>query len=181
MSEPFLGQIMPIGFNFPVRGWALCDGATLPISQNSALFSLLGTTFGGDGRTTFSLPDLRSRSMVHVGTGPGLDTVDWGETGGDHETTLTTANMPAHNHTGTMRGNSGAGNASSPENNVPAVAQDANRNPLNTYATGAGNVDMSASTVTINNTGSGVAFNIRNPYLGIYHQIALQGVFPSRS
>ncbi|MCB0630228.1 MAG: phage tail protein, partial [Lewinella sp.] len=96
--EPFLGQIQPFGFNFPPRGWAFCDGQLLAISSNTALFSLLGTMYGGDGRTTFALPDLRGRSIVHIGTGPGLSHITQGEKGGRENVTLTTANMPSHNH-----------------------------------------------------------------------------------
>ena len=82
MSEPFLGQIMPVGFNFAPRGWTLCDGQLLPIASNTALFSLLGCTFGGDCRTTFAIPDLRGRVIKHVGTGAGLSPVSWGQRGG---------------------------------------------------------------------------------------------------
>ena len=107
--EPFLGQIQPFGFNFAPRGWAQCDGQILPISQNTALFSLLGTTFGGDGRTTFALPDLRSRSIVHIGTGAGLDNIKWGERGGATTHTLTLAQMPSHNHNVSVNVNTGGG------------------------------------------------------------------------
>lgn len=97
--EPFLGQISTVGFNFAPRSWALCDGQLLPISQNTALFSLLGTTYGGDGRTSFGLPDLRGRSAVHVGNGPGLTPMTWGRKSGQENVTLGVRNMPAHNHT----------------------------------------------------------------------------------
>ena len=98
MAEPFIGQIQIFGFNFPPRGWSFCDGQLLPIAQNTALFSLLGTTFGGDGRTTFGLPDLRGRVAIHPGTGPGLPPVTWGQRGGAASTVLTTNQMPNHNH-----------------------------------------------------------------------------------
>jgi len=97
-SEPFLGEICWIGFNFAPRGWALCDGQLLSISQNDALFSLLGTTYGGDGRTTFGLPDLRGRSPIHVGQGPGLSNYQWGQKGGVETVTLTINQMPSHTH-----------------------------------------------------------------------------------
>jgi len=96
--EPFLGQIQPFGFNFAPRGWAKCDGQLLPISTYSALFSLIGTTFGGDGRTTFGLPDLRGRSIVHIGNGPGLSSISWGQRGGVENIYITQANMPSHSH-----------------------------------------------------------------------------------
>ena len=177
MSEPFLGQLMPVGFNFAPRGWALCEGQLLAISQYSALFSLLGTTYGGDGRTTFGLPDLRSRSIVGVGTGPGLDTTSWGEKAGDYEQALTVSNLPSHTHT--VRGTTGSADASSPSGARHGVAEDANRNALSQYSTAAADVSMASDTLT--NTGGGNAFNIRNPYLGMYWCIALTGIFPSRS
>ncbi|MFY1113097.1 MAG: tail fiber protein, partial [Methanosarcinaceae archaeon] len=98
-SEPFIGEIRMFAGNFAPRGWAFCDGQLLPISQNTALFSILGTTYGGDGRTTFGLPDLRGRVPVHAGSGPGLSTVRLGDTGGAETVTLSQAQMPSHNHT----------------------------------------------------------------------------------
>ena len=106
--EPFLGQIQAFGFNFAPRGWSKCEGQLLPISQWTALFSLLGTTFGGDGRTTFGLPDLLSRSIVGMGQGPGMDNITWGERGGNYTYTLTTQQMPSHAHSVQVAGNSGA-------------------------------------------------------------------------
>ncbi len=165
--EPFIGQIMPVGFNFAPRGWALCDGAILAISQNTALFSLLGTTFGGDGRTTFALPDLRSRSIVHVGTGPGLDTVTWGERGGNYQHTLTVNQMPSHTHN--IGAQTATGEESNPSGKYIAAQTDAFAEDSNTT--------MAAPT----NAGGNQSFNIRNPYLGIYVCIALTGLFPSRN
>lgn len=169
--EPYLGQIQAFGFNFPPRGWALCDGQLLPIASYSAVFSLLGTTFGGDGRTTFGLPDLRGRSMVHVGNGPGLDSIRWGERGGNYQTILTTANMPSHNHNISVAVNSSTGeepNATSIlSNHSGAFQEESNGSVL-------GGVSQS-------NVGSNQAINTRNPYVGIYHSIALTGIFPSRS
>ena len=174
MSNPFLGQMMAVGFNFAPRGWAFCDGQLLSISQNQALFSLLGTTFGGDGRTTFGLPDLRSRSIVHVGNGPGLTSIRWGERGGAESHTMTTAQMASHNHG--IGANTGAGTASSPSNAYMATAEDSNRNGINIYSsTQAGNMKPTE------NAGGNQSFSIRNPFLGIYYCIALQGVFPSRN
>ncbi len=98
MSDPFIGQIQTFGFNFAPRGWARCDGQLLPISSNSALFSLLGTTYGGDGRTTFGLPDLRGRAALHQGQGPGLSNRNLGQRAGAENTTLTVNQMPSHNH-----------------------------------------------------------------------------------
>ena len=111
MSEPFIGQIQPVGFNFPPRNWAHCNGQLLAISQNAALFSLLGTTYGGDGRTTFALPDLRGRICIHPGQGPGLSNYSWGERGGAETVNLSVAQIPTHNHAVRLRAKSA--NASS--------------------------------------------------------------------
>jgi len=170
--EPFIGQIQAFGFNFAPRGWAFCDGQLLPIASYTALFSLLGTTFGGDGRTTFALPDLRGRTIVHPGHGPGLNTVTWGQKSGVEQVTLTTMNMPSHNHNSSVAVNVGAGEASSPTGYLAAH-------------TGAFAEDPSSGAnlagVSNLNVGGNQAFNIRNPYVGIYTSIALVGVFPSRN
>ncbi len=176
MADPFLGQIMPVGFNFAPRGWALCNGQLLAISQYSALFSLLGTTFGGDGRTTFGLPELRGRSIVHVGTGPGLPAITWGEKIGS--VTISTGNMPAHTHAYSVQATTTAANQSTPAGHVPALAEDANRNAINIYSNATPNTALGGATAT-GSTGSGSQF--RNPMLGIYYCIALQGVYPSRN
>lgn len=175
--EPFLGQIQPFGFNFPPRGWALCDGQILPINQNQALFSLLGTTFGGDGRTTFGLPELRGRSIVHVGSGPGLDTITWGERSGQYQIQLTTNNLPSHTHTGTLQAGSGLGNAASAGGNQLA----ANTGADTVFNSSGTPTAMASGNVNISNTGGSQSFNSRNPFLGIYVSIALVGLFPSRS
>jgi microcystin-dependent protein len=170
--NPFLGQIMAVGFGFAPRGWAFCDGQLLAINSNTALFSLLGTTFGGDGRTTFQLPDLRGRSIVHAGQGPGLDNIRQGQSGGAYTITLQTAHLPAHAHTGSMK------LGGSPEEAGAGHFIGANQ-AIYTEDPGSGAVNAGA--VTTNNTGGGQAFNSRNPYLGIYYCIALEGVYPSRS
>ena len=173
--EPFLGQIQAFGFNFPPRGWTFCNGQLLPISQNTALFSLLGTTFGGDGRTTFALPDLRGRSIVHVGSGPGLDHISWGQRGGDYETVLTVANLPAHSHTATLHAETAFADTANPENKMLAGAQ--------TYAAPvpAQNKAMASDSIVVNNTGSNIPLYTRNPFLGVYVSIALTGLYPSRN
>lgn len=170
-SEPFLGQIEYYAFNFPPRGWALCDGQILPITQNQALFSLLGTTFGGDGRTTFALPDMRGRVPLHAGTGAGLSTRRLGERSGRETVTLTTAELPSHSHT--LRGTTATGNRPLPAGN--ALADD---NPDETYGTDAPNTDMAAGSITV--TASGAHENMP-PFLVVNCSIALQGLFPSRS
>jgi len=186
MVDPFLGQINAVGFNFAPRGWALCDGQLLPISQNTALFSLLGTTFGGDGRTTFGLPDLRGRSMVHVGNGPGLSSFRWGQRGGAEQHVLTTGQMPNHGHlltNGTANVKVGAttGDAINEADNGGNGLVDGG---IDMYAESPtttnfiGGVEISGKT---NNEGGSQAFQLRNPYLAVYQCIAMTGVFPSRS
>lgn len=179
-SEPFLGQIDTFGFGFAPRNWAFCDGQLLSISSNTALFSLLGTTYGGDGRTTFGLPDLRGRSAVHPGTGPGLSPVSWGQRGGAQSHTLTVAQMPAHSHaaTATLHGTDTAGDTPTPGDNILA-----SKSRTNIYSTNPPDVDLNAAsvTVTVGNNGSGQAFDIRDPFVGIYHSISLAGIYPSRS
>ena len=187
--EPYIGQIQPFGFNFPPRGWAFCDGQLLAISSNTALFSLLGTTFGGDGRTTFGLPDLRGRSIVGAGHGPGLDSITWGERGGNYLETLNVQNMPNHNHTATATGTmntyfappTGFANSNQPAGRYLGAPA----SPTNIYTDQTPNGSMNAGAVsvdvTIGNNGGGQPFNIRNPFLGIYVSIALVGLFPPRN
>lgn len=180
MSEPFIGEIKLVGFNFPPRGWSTCDGQILPISQNTALFSLLGTTFGGDGRSSFALPDLRGRSALHVGTGAGLSPVTWGQRGGVEDVTLNTTQIPSHHHDSTdlKVGVSGEdSNSDDPDGNVLAVSGE------DSFHNGNADGTMNASSVTGNtdNTGGSQSHTNRPPYLGIYHVIALTGIFPSRN
>ena len=165
--EPFLGQIQAFGFNFPPRGWAFCDGQLLTIAQNSALFSLLGTTFGGDGRTTFGLPDLRGRSIVHVGNGPGLSTITWGQKAGVENHTLTVAQMPSHTHN--IGVNSASGEETNPSGKYLGAIQDG-------YSE-----DSNANLASPASAGGGQSYSIRNPYLGIYVSIAMVGIYPSRN
>ena len=173
---------MMVGFNFSPRGWAKCDGQLLPISSNSAVFSLLGTTFGGDGRTTFGLPDLRGRVAKHIGNGPGLANVTWGQKGGRETVTLTNTQLPSHTHTMIsdlkVKCNGGGGGEDNPEGNFPGVSPDDMYADAGTADMAAGSVD---GTITAQDTGNGQAFNIDNPYLGILHNIALVGIFPSRN
>lgn len=168
--EPFIGQIQAFGFNFAPRGWALCNGQILSIAQNTALFSLLGTTYGGNGTTTFALPDLRGRSPRHAGAGPGLQNVQMGQVAGTNTVTLTTNQLPAHTHQVQLSANE-EGTTDNPEGAVIAG------NGMNSFAA-SGNVNMAANSVTI--TGGNLPFSIDNPYLGINYCIALQGIFPSR-
>ena len=177
-SNPFIGEIDTFGFNFAPRGWSHCNGQLLQISQNTALFALLGTTFGGDGRTTFALPDLRGRVAVHVGTGPGLSQIRWGQRGGAETATLTINSMATHSHTATLKGTNRIGNTA-----VPAGHTLASKGRTNIYQTAAPDVSMKDGSVIIGSTGNSnpQSFSTRDPFLGIYHSIALVGAFPSRN
>ena len=172
--DPFIGQIMAVGFGFNPRGWANCDGQLISIASNNALFALLGTTFGGDGRTTFALPDLRGRSIVGQGSGPGLSTITWGERGGSETTTLIANNLPAHTHPVAVPVSGAAGEESTANGNYIAGHAGA----FNEDATAGQNL---ASFNSGNNTTTNSSFNNRSPFLGMFYIIALQGIFPSRN
>ncbi|WP_452222340.1 phage tail protein [Lacinutrix salivirga] len=179
--EPFIAQILMFGGNFAPRGWALCDGQLLAISQYTALFSLIGTTYGGDGRTTFALPDLRGRAPIHPGTGPGLSNIKGGQRGGAEIHTLTINEMPNHNHSGSGLGigcNESDGNSEEPNGRNLGLATSGTP-----YNSDTNDATMAAGNITGDTgpQGGSQAFNIRNPYLGVNYIIALQGVFPSRS
>ena len=175
MSEPFIGEVMLVGWNFAARGWALCEGQLLAINQNQALFSLLGTTFGGDGRTTFGLPDLRGRVPVGVGNGPGLQSVVWGERGGANTVTQTIQTMANHSHTITINPGT-AGTQTAPTNAKLGSST------VNMYAaSGTNGRPMAADAASAAATGGSQPMNIMQPFTGMYYEIALVGIFPSRS
>jgi microcystin-dependent protein len=165
MSTPFLGEIKIVSFNFPPKGWAFCNGQLLPINQNQALFSILGTTYGGDGRVNFGLPDLRGRTPVHVGQG-----IILGERGGEEAHTLIISEMPAHNH---------PVNASSNTGSTP--------NPSNAFWAGTAAPAYGSDSLTamapqsISNTGGSQPHLNLSPYLVLNFCIALQGIFPSQN
>jgi microcystin-dependent protein len=179
MSEPFIGQIIQFAGNFAIRGYAMCNGQILSIAQNTALFSILGTTYGGNGQTTFALPDLRGRVPIHMGQGPGLSNYSLGQVAGTESTTLTQNNLPPHSHNLNVSAG-GKGNAAVPTGNfigvgnVPSSGENVN-NFNNAAATGA----MNAGSIT--GGGSSVPFSILQPYLCINFLIALEGIFPSRN
>tara|TARA_R110000751_G_scaffold87039_2_gene172794 strand:- start:1268 stop:1855 length:588 start_codon:yes stop_codon:yes gene_type:complete len=173
-QEPFVGEIRMFAGNFAPRGWAFCDGQLLAISSNDALFSLIGTTYGGDGRTTFALPDFRGRLPVQHGQGPGLSNVRLGEKFGQENVVLNTTNLPAHTHP--VYGVVVAGSAATPSNNYPANTNSSDPE----YATSGTSVQMNTGVVGDNVT-SNTAINNRQPSVGIHYIIALVGIYPSRS
>ena len=172
-SDPYLGQIMCAGFTFAPRGWAELNGQILSIAQNTALFALLGTTYGGNGQTTFALPDMRGRVLMHAGQGPGLTSRDQGESAGTETVTLNAAQLPAHSHTVTPMGSPSDATLQSPANGVPATKA---RTTL--YAPGPGTVPMSP--VLTSPAGSNSPVPNMQPYLAVRCFIAIQGVFPPR-
>lgn len=188
MSEPFIGEIRMVGFNFAPRGWALCDGRLLAISQNSALFSLLGTTYGGNGTTTFALPDLRGRSPVGMGTGPGLTPITQGQVSGAEHVSLTTAELPPHAPAVTVNVAIPAVAASTNVAAAPSATSvlgpiAAGGRPGSLYSTDAADVTLKPfdATVTVAPVGSGSPVPLRNPFMGTNFVIALEGIFPSRN
>jgi microcystin-dependent protein len=172
VSDPYLGEIRVVPYNFAPRGWALCNGQLMAISQNTALFSLLGTTYGGNGINTFALPDLRSRVGVHVGQGPGLSPYDLGQQGGSETVTLTTGQLAPHGHP--MNCLNAAGNQYQPNNGVPAIdaGQNPQYGPTKAVGTMAANI--------IGPSGGGQPHNNVQPYLTLNYVIALAGIFPQR-
>jgi microcystin-dependent protein len=173
MADPFVAEIRIFPFNFAPKGWAWCNGQILPISQNTALFSLLGTTFGGDGKSTFALPNLQGSAPMHPGQGSGLSLHDLGETGGSPTVTLLESEIPAHSHA--LRDHDldlGELNAPAPNR---SLAQSANA----TIYTGANNL-VSMSPQALTPAGADQPHNNMQPYLTFYFNIALQGVFPPR-
>ena len=172
-QDPFIGEVRMFAGNFAPSGWAKCDGQLLSIAQNTALFSLLGTTYGGDGETSFALPDLRGRAPIHQGNGPGLPSVSWGQKGGAANFTLTANQIPSHSHSVTAV--AADGDSSSPANNYPAQTKTLDPE----YATGGVTSSMNAN--MIGNTGGGQSVNHRSPYNTVTFIIALVGIYPSQN
>jgi microcystin-dependent protein len=171
VTAPFLGEIRMFGFNFAPRGWALANGQIMPISQNTALFSLLGTTYGGNGTSTFALPDLQGRIPIHQGSGAGLSPYVIGEEGGSESVTLLASQMPTHNHP--VQASSSPATTTRPHGAVPA------RTGADAYATTSDGTVMNAS--MIGNAGSDLPVSIIQPFLTVNFCIALAGIFPSRN
>ena len=170
MSEPFLGEIRIFAGNFAPRGWAFCNGQILAISTNTALFSLLGTTYGGNGQNTFALPNLQSRIPVHAGQAPGLSLYDLGEAGGEEGVTLTAAQMPAHAHP--LNASTKAPSSRSPVGNLPGAA---------THSVYSNQSTVAMSPQAISPTGGSQPHENRQPFLAVNFIIALTGIFPSRN
>lgn len=171
MADPFVAEIRIFGFNFPPTGWALCNGQILPLSQNTALFSLLGTTYGGNGRSNFALPDLQGSAPMHPGQGPGLSLYSLGQTGGVETVTLLVSEIPVHTHTvGVATGN--PAEANSP---IGQTLSTTNR-AVYSSVQGAGTMAPTALSVA----GGSLPHNNMQPYLTLNFCIALQGVYPPR-
>lgn len=172
MADPFVAEIRIFPFNFAPRGWAWCDGQLLPLSQNTALFSLLGTTYGGNGKSNFALPDLQGCAPMHPGQGPGLSLHDLGETGGSDTVTLLESEIPSHNHTAQFYNEVG-------EDRIPGPTEALARSTGGLlYAAPAGLTPMSPNALAP--AGGDQPHNNLMPYLTFYFNIALQGVFPPR-
>jgi microcystin-dependent protein len=204
MSDPYLGEIRMVGFTFAPYGWALCQGQTISISQNQALFSLLGVVYGGNGTTNFQLPDLQGRSPVGTGSGLGLSTIDPGEEGGQENVTLTINQLPSHTHVATSSGGgtvtvtgqvsipattttTGEGAIPGPTTILGPISEGGRPGQL--YSTATSNTNLApinvslqgpAPTVTNSLTGNSLPTPLRNPYLGLTCIIALQGIYPTR-
>lgn len=174
MADPFVAEIRIFPFNFAPKGWAWCDGQLMPLSQNTALFSLLGTTYGGNGKSNFALPDLQGRAPMHPGQGPGLSLHDLGETGGSETVTLLESEIPSHSHT--LRASSDDGDLKAPTN-TRVLARSTNGSLYQN--SDAGIQPMSAQALT--SAGGDQPHNNMQPYLTFYFCIALQGVFPPRT
>ena len=173
MSEPFLAEVRIVGFNFAPRGWAFCDGQILPINQNQSLYSLLGTTYGGDGRTSFALPDLRGRTPIHVGNSNGGGTHTLGQKSGAEIITLGAQEIPQHKHS--VQASSAEGNTPIPQDHLLADS------PAQLYRDYAGSTQTHLRAGTVANAGGSQAHNNMMPYLALNFCIALQGLFPSRN
>ncbi len=178
MDAFFMAQIMAFGGSFAPVNWAFCHGQLIPISQNTALFALIGTTYGGNGQTTFGLPDFRGRVPIGAGQGPGLPNYQLGQTGGNETFTLGVNNIPAHNHQAVV--SVGVTDAP-PTSDEPAGAILTSSDSALYGAASQANGSMAPGTATLVAAGGGTPFNIRKPFLAINYVICLQGIFPSRN
>lgn len=183
-QDQFVAEIRIFAGNFAPIGWAKCEGQLLPISQNTALFSLLGTTYGGNGETTFALPDLRERVVIAPGQGPGLSNHDLGERGGESNVNLLTSNLPPHNHVANIKVSSAVGTSSTATGVNSLAAPVQNFNSVNRlmlpYNESVGDITTSSSSFNTGTAGGSTSLDIQQPYLVCNYIIALQGVFPQR-
>ncbi|MFA4867117.1 MAG: tail fiber protein [Pedobacter sp.] len=188
--EGTIGEIKMFAGNFAPRTWAFCQGQIMPIAQNTALFSILGTTYGGDGQTTFALPNLAGRVPVGAGQGPGLSYIDLGEVSGSENVRITINELPGHTHIATsnvtLKASGSPANTAIPvAGTALAAAKDINTDAVSIYSTGTPDVNLNpasgAVTTTVQPIGNNLPFSIRNPYLGMNYIICLNGIFPSRN
>ncbi len=175
MSDPFVAEIRIVGFNFAPTGWAQCNGQLMPISQNTALFALLGTTYGGDGKSTFALPDMQGNAPMHPGQGQGLSLRDLGQIGGAQSVTLLDSEIPVHTHNLLASGSPASTNIPI---NSPVIARSAGGNAYDTPPLDPGTANMAFQTLAL--AGGSLPHNNLMPYLTLNYIIALQGVFPAR-
>jgi len=182
-QTPYIGEIRLFAGNFPPAGWAFCNGSILPISENDALFALIGTTYGGDGQTTFALPDLRGRVPIGTGQGTGLSNRVLGEKVGQETVTLTTSNMPSHSHTGRIVVNNGNASASVPNaiSSIGTSGSFSGRTFLPNLSYNSSAPDILLQTVTTSSIGSSTPVDITKPRLGLNYIISLFGIFPSQN
>ncbi|MGS2725436.1 phage tail protein [Psychroserpens sp. BH13MA-6] len=183
MDDAYIGTIMMFGGNFAPRNWAFCNGQILSIADNQALFSILGTTYGGDGRSTFALPDLRGRVAKHAGNGPGLQPVTLGERAGRETVSLTTGNLPSHTHDGSTLSATLSCNEDDGDNNEPSRRNIGIAESGTPYNSAANDATFGGGTVTGNTglTGGNQPFDVQNPFLGTYYVICTYGLYPPRS
>jgi microcystin-dependent protein len=184
MANPFVAEIRIVPFNFPPTGWALCNGQLLPLSQNTALFSLLGTTYGGDGQSTFALPNLQGMAPMQPGQGAGLSLRDLGESGGEPFVTLLTSEMPLHNHS--LQATVATGTSANPSGNQLALAsagggKQGAASVVNYYSTNTGSPNATLNPSATSVAGGSQPHNNLMPYLVLNYIIALQGVYPPRT
>lgn len=180
MADQYVAEIRMFAGNYPPNGWAMCDGQLLPISQNTALFSLLGTTYGGDGKSNFALPNLQGCAPMHPGQGPGLSLYNLGQTGGTQSVTLLQSEMPSHSHNPNSVSNT-AGDQNDPNPNLwsKTVGLGRGQGPADYETTGSPAVQMNPAAIGI--AGGGQPHNNMSPYLVLTFIIALQGVYPPRT
>ena len=178
MQDPFIGCIFHFAGNFAPRGFMLCQGQLLAISSNTALFSILGTTYGGNGQTNFALPDLRGRTAIGAGQGPGLSNIDLGQVAGTETVTLTTQNLPAHNHQ--VRCDTNPASVGAPANNLLADSGSSQSGGVPVYSN-SGAPTGSLNPKSVGPSGGSQPIDIHNPFLGMNYIIAVEGIYPSRN